>query len=130
MSTRIHADRLEDLALSLCCSVDRFTASTGSVYLTIARNEVEFKIRVSDHADAHASADYTCDGVEGTATGARAFILARLGITEKTVRRLGKARRSAKQRLTNSRRSEWILGYAKQRGVSIAEAEDACPVSE
>lgn len=128
MSTRTDADRLEKLATELGCEVDRHTAQTGSVYLTIWRNGAEFKIRVADHADAHATADYTADGSEGSVAGARAFILGRLRTTEAALKRLRRARKSAQARDSRSRRSQWIAGYVAQRGVSFEEAARVCPL--
>ncbi len=127
-STRANADRIESLATELGCGVDRHRAATGSEYLTISRGAVELKIRVADHADAHATADYTADGCEGTMAGARAFLLAKLGTTEAAVRRLRRARRSAEARRNNTARQNWIKGYAEQRGVSMEEAARVCPM--
>lgn len=46
-------------------------AQTGSVYLQVAGK----KIRVADHQDAHGTADYTVDGLEGTLEGCKTWAL-------------------------------------------------------
>jgi len=98
------ADRLEAFARELGASVQRHTAATGTRYLAILREhggdygcnrEHKTTVRVADHADAHGTADYTCDGVEGSVPGARAHILAVMGTSETALRRLRRARRRA-----------------------------------
>lgn len=61
-------------AIRLGLSVDEHYASTGSIYLQVAAPDgYGLKIRVSDHAPCY-QCDYSLDGLEGTLTGAKAFI--------------------------------------------------------
>jgi hypothetical protein len=46
-------------------------AQTGTVYITVLGELYRF----ADHADAYGTANYTCDGVEGTYKGAVAHLL-------------------------------------------------------
>lgn len=97
-------------------------------YLAISHSRCdEFTIRVSDHADAYASAGYTCDGIEGTLAGAKLFILRALNTSERAMRRLRKARAAAKCRDLAARRSAWVVGYASQNGVTEEVAISKLP---
>lgn len=49
-------------------------AQTGTVYLTIESKEKTIVVRISDHADAYGTSDYTIDDIEGTFNGAIEFI--------------------------------------------------------
>ena len=124
------AASLHSLAEALGAEVDRSTASTGSVYLRIWHRRGSCTIRVANHADAYASSDYTCDGLEGTPAGARAHLLAALRTSERGLRRLRRLRKRAAQADLAERRRRWIEGYAAQRGVSIEEAAAACRITK
>lgn len=50
-------NQIETLCEKFNVEFSKHTAQTGTVYFTIA----DKKIRVSDHADAYATADYNCD---------------------------------------------------------------------
>lgn len=123
--------RLRDLAEEIGLSVEVSYAHTGSVYMTVSRfgaiDRNSFQIRFADHGDAYGRAGYTCDDLEGTAKGARAFMLEKAGTSEKAVRRLRRARRSAEHRELAETHENWVRGYATQRGVSIEEAVAASP---
>lgn len=75
-------------------------AATGSVYLHVShrRDPGESVVRFADHGDCYGSADYSCDGLEGTPSGARHYLLRALGISEAAIRRLRRARRARKTR--------------------------------
>ena len=126
MSVNSTADRIEKLAESLCCDVERHRAQTGTVYLRIERRDVRLTIRIADHSDAYGTSDYTADDCEGSATGARAYLLERIGATERHVRRLQRMRRSAARRKSASQRMEWIAN-ALRFGWSAEEAAAECP---
>lgn len=51
------------------------TAQTGTQYFYVDANRREVKIRVSNHADAHADSDYSIDPAEGTIAGAKKFLM-------------------------------------------------------
>jgi len=76
------ADRIARAAEALGYNLRNMRhAQTGTCYLSCAApDEVdEIVIRVADHSDAYARADYTADGIEGSAQGAVAFLAARVG---------------------------------------------------
>ena len=101
------ADRLVDLAKEIGCEVRAKRAKTGTYYLHVMRTSgrtYECVIRVADHADAYCTADYSCDDVHGTPSGARRFLLAAMGTSERALRRLRKARK-ARQRAEMLRRA-------------------------
>ncbi len=81
---------LEDKGIGYEC-VSR--AHTGSCYIYLPAGR---KIRVSDHADAHGNADYTCDGQEGTLKGCKAWILTNYAIDEAHVAEMKAARAKEK----------------------------------
>ncbi len=98
MSHHDQADRFEKLARELGCRVDARRANTGTIYVTVdyCRLDDAIIVRFADHADAYATASYSVDPAEGTARGARAFLLRRLNTTEKAIRRLRRARKARK----------------------------------
>jgi hypothetical protein len=129
-STDRRAERLEDLAAEIGLAARSRRASTGTVYVTAEhpRTDARITVRVSDHADAYATADYSADGVEGTDAGARAALLALRGTTPRALRRLRAWRRGRAARKASSAREAWIAGWIAQTGCSRSEAERECPV--
>jgi|SRR5882762_3118581 len=131
MSIYSSMKKIESLCEDLGFSVDHKTASTGSIYMTVCRfGAIETDtvvVRFADHVDAYGNSDYTADGFEGTTTGARAFILAKMHTTERAVRRLRRARRNAEHRELSETHERWVRAYAAQRGVNIEEAVAASP---
>jgi hypothetical protein len=96
-------------------NVDKHIAQTGTVYLSVSSAQGKsLKIRVADHADLYANADYTCDGLEGTPAGARQRIMELRGTTWSAVRRLRRARRSRAARQNAAYRENWIEGVMRQ----------------
>lgn len=127
-----NAQKIQDLAEELGCDVERHWAQTGTIYLTVTnyagRRTMSLKLRFADHADAYANSDYTCDGVEGTVGGARAFLLESLGVTESHVRRLRRMRMLADARDIAARRIEWARGFAAQEGIDFSAALAKCEI--
>jgi hypothetical protein len=129
-STDRRAERLEDLAAEIGLSVRAWRAQTGTIYLACEHPRCSRRatIRVADHADAYATADYSADGVEGDDAGARRALLALRGTPPAALRRLRAWRRGREARRVARARAEWIAGYAIQRGITEAEAERLCPI--
>jgi hypothetical protein len=87
-------------------------AQTGTDYVTFECSRhlhcAWTTIRFANHADAYGTSDYTCDGFEGTLPGARKHLLATVGITEKVVRRLRRARKARAGRNRMAMKQCWI----------------------
>lgn len=74
MSNWKRLEQITKAAHKLGYQTDYHRAGTGTIYLTcILMNDdnSETTIRIADHGDAYGSADYTCDGLEGTPEGAK-----------------------------------------------------------
>lgn len=97
MNVQKTAFQLETAAEKMGYSVRMKFAQTGTIYLTCSAEvetgnvvewidrfggfnqvpetkSVERVIRVADHQDAYGRADYTCDEIEGTYKGAKAYL--------------------------------------------------------
>jgi hypothetical protein len=71
-------------------------------------------IRISDHADAYGRADYTCDDVEGSLSGAKNQLIALRETSWTAVRRLRRIRRDRDRRESSNRREAWIQGVLSE----------------
>lgn len=133
MGHKQDADRIERLAEELGLSVDRSDAQTGTVYLTITRYEpgegdvMETTIRFADHQDAYGRADYTSDGVEGTAAGAREHLLREMRISEEVVRRLRRERSAQASRVAIDQARERIASADREPSFSRHDYEIIIP---
>jgi hypothetical protein len=65
---------IQKIAESLGFAVERHIAQTGTNYLSCSLDKITVKIRIADHQDAYAIADYSCDNLEGSYKGAVAFL--------------------------------------------------------
>lgn len=109
------AQSLEKFADEIGLRVDTKIAQTGTVYLTVSNARGKsLKIRIANHSDLYATANYSCDGIEGTPAGARQRIMELRGTTWSAVRRLRRARRSRAARQNAAYRENWIEGVMRQ----------------
>jgi hypothetical protein len=106
-------NRIIKWASKIGCHCDYNRASTGIIYISVSApcrcHEIlgddfchfcsndyrDLKIRVGDHADAYATANYTADGCEGTIEGAIIYIYRHFGF-EPPSRIINKPRVDAK----------------------------------
>lgn len=101
------AAQIERMAGRYGLSVDRHTAQTGTVYLTIDAEDGEsISVRVADHGDAYASADFTVDPQEDHRPAVKAWIAAH-GVKPSTApaREYGRLRREFIARFGDA----WLL---------------------
>lgn len=74
MNVQATANRLETAADKMGYSVKMKFATTGTIYLYCDAPNETVIVRVADHSDAYGRAHYTCDELEGTYKGAKAFL--------------------------------------------------------
>jgi len=102
------AESFSKLAKEIGCDIKWYQAQTGTIYIEITEENfkteeiVQAKYRFADHADAYATADYSCDPAEGTLSGAKKHLMDLVGFEKSTLNKMRKQKRDAQKVADNS----------------------------